>query len=464
MAAKGPFYAPSTGVNARDVRAAFGLALHMHQPIVPEGRQDGGSLQDADLVSYLDHMMRHQWIHDNHNAPVFEWCYRRMGHFIPDLVDNGMNPRIMLDYSGDLLWGLPKMGKGDVLDDLRRITLDGRYWPYVEWLGTFWSHAVAPSTPANDLRLHIRAWQEHFAAIFGYEALARVRGFSLSEMALPNNPDQCYELVRTLNESGYLWVMVQEHSVENLDGSSIRRPHVPHLLVARNTRGNEASIVALVKTQGSDTKLVAQFQPYYEAQSLGGWQELAGMTVPPYVVQIGDGENGGVMMNEFPPKYKSVFGNEIGKSGVIALNGTEYLEQLAGLGCGKDRFIRIQPRWQHRVWAKMGDNPSPEAVARAIDECKKEDWRFYMDRDGGNWTQSISWTKGYERELNEIETVSALFHQRFPSPQPQSDRYRRALIHLLLCETSCFRYWGQGIFTEYARELVRRTRAILDEA
>ncbi|MCL5958898.1 MAG: glycosyl hydrolase family 57, partial [Chloroflexi bacterium] len=460
-AKQGPFYAPATGVQVRDVKASFGMALHMHQPMVPEGRPDGGDLKNADLVSYLDHMARHQGIHDFHNAPVFEWCYRRMAHFIPELVDSGKSPRIMLDYSGDLLWGLAKMGKGDVLDDLRRITDDRRYWPYVEWLGTYWSHPVAPSTPAGDLRLHIRAWQENFAAIFGFEALSRVRGFSLPEMALPNNPDQAYEVIKALDEFGYQWVMVQVHTVENVDGSGIKQPHVPHLLRARNSKGDEAKIVALIKTQGSDTKLVGQLQPFYEAKSLGGWQKLGDTQVLPFVVQIGDGENGGVMMNEFPPKYKSVFDHEIQGSGVIGLNGTEYLEALAGLGCTEESFIPVQPVWQHRVWAKVGNSPSPEAVARAIDECKKEDGRFYMDRDGGNWTQNLSWTKGYERELNEIENASALFHEVFDGPQPQSDQYRRALVHLMLCETSCFRYWGQGMFTEYARELVRRTKDIL---
>jgi hypothetical protein len=40
---------------------------------------------------------------------------------------------------------------------------------------------------------------------------------------------------------------------------------------------------------------------------------------------------------------------------------------------------------------------------------------------------------------------------------PTSDpRYRRALFHLLACETSCYRYWGQGIWTDYGAELARR--------
>ncbi|MFM8966648.1 MAG: glycosyl hydrolase family 57, partial [Vulcanococcus sp.] len=39
--------------------------------------------------------------------------------------------------------------------------------------------------------------------------------------------------------------------------------------------------------------------------------------------------------------------------------------------------------------------------------------------------------------------------------------YREALLHLLLLETSCFRYWGQGTWTDYAREIHRRGEALL---
>jgi hypothetical protein len=34
----------------------------------------------------------------------------------------------------------------------------------------------------------------------------------------------------------------------------------------RNSRGEVIAITALIKTQGSDTKLVAQMQPYHEAK------------------------------------------------------------------------------------------------------------------------------------------------------------------------------------------------------
>ena len=130
-------------------------------------------------------------------------CYKRMGEFVPQLLDEGLAPRIMLEYSGTLLHGLRQMGANDVLDALAGITADPRNRQAVEWLGCPWGHAVAPSTPVQDFRLHVRAWQHHFAALFGLDALGRVRGFSPAEMALPNHPDVAYEFVKTLTDCGY---------------------------------------------------------------------------------------------------------------------------------------------------------------------------------------------------------------------------------------------------------------------
>src|SRR5438093_3173994 len=149
-----------------------------------------------------------------------------MGEVIPQLVEEGNKTRVMLDYSGCLLYGLRAMGLNDVFDNLKRITLDPAYRRSVEWLGTCWGHAVAPSTPVQDFRLHVRAWQHHFAAIFGLDALSRVRGFSPPEMALPNHPDVFYEFVRTLRECGYRWVLVQEPPAERAgEAGPIRQPH-----------------------------------------------------------------------------------------------------------------------------------------------------------------------------------------------------------------------------------------------
>lgn len=327
------------------VASAFAVALHMHQPLIPAG---GPELRTARVISNLQYMLEHQGLGDNHNAPVFLRCYRRMGEIVPRLADEGRQPRVMLEYSGTLLHGLRQIGASEVIDALRRITCDPRYSGAVEWLGCSWGHAVAPSTPVQDYRLHVRAWQHHFAALFGLAALGRVRGFSPAEMALPNHPDVAHAFVRTLLDCGYEWVLVQEHTVEKLDGGRVDRPHVPHRLVCTSSTGETASIVAVVKTQGSDTKLVGQMQPYYEAKGLSR-QDLAGHSVPPLVTQIADGENGGVMMNEFPAKYEEVV-RECSGTATSMMNVTEYLEQLHGTGVDVEDLPVIQPLLHHCIW------------------------------------------------------------------------------------------------------------------
>jgi len=366
----------------------------------------------------------------------------------------------MLEYSGTLLHGMRHMGLHDVFDNLKRVTCEPRYRHCVEWLGMPWGHAVAPSTPAQDFHLHVRAWQHHFAAIFGLEALSRVRGFSPAEMALPNHPDTAYEYVKTLKDCGYQWVLIQEHTVELAEnGQSLRQKHLPHRLVCKNSRGEEASIIAIIKTQGSDTKLVAQMQPYYEAKSLSRW-ELAGKQVPPLVTQIADGENGGVMMNEFPPKFLEAMRESSG-SQTPAMNASEYLEHLFALGIREADLPMVQPSFQKRIWDRFKSGEGEQRLAKVIEELKKEDHRFHME--GGSWTNDISWVRGYDNVLGPMEKSSSLFYEKVLKPGvPTSDaRYRNALFHLLCSQTSCYRYWGQGMWTDYGREICRRTEAII---
>jgi len=457
MARTGPFYLPESAVNFDQIQRAFAVALHMHQPLIPAGGED---LKTAEIISNLQDMFNHPDNGDNHNATVFRSCYQRMGEIIPQLLKEGHQPRVMLDYSGCLLDGLCRMGADDVIEDLRKITCEPAYRGCVEWLATPWGHAVAPSTPVQDFRLHVQAWQHFFAALFGLDALSRVRGFSPSEMALPNHPDVFYEFVKTLKECGFRWVLVQEHTIERAsDGSSIDRPHVPHRLVAKNSEGQTLSITAIIKTQGSDTKLVAQMQPYFEAQTLSR-MELGGKQIPPIVTQIADGENGGVMMNEFPPKYLDVMAEASG-SETPPVNVTEYLEYLDSIGVSEDDFPAAQPIMQKRIWDRFADGAGPEALATTIAELEKEDDRFHVD--GGSWTANISWVRGYEDVLGPMQKASALFAEKMLAPNvPTSDpAYRSALYHLFTTQTSCFRYWGEGMWTDYGRELCRRTMEIL---
>ena len=443
---------PSTEHGAQGLKSAFACALHMHQPTVPAG-------PNGALISHLQYMLEHPNEGDNHNAEPFAECYRRMATLIPELIREGCNPRIMLDYSGNLLWGVTQMQRRDITEALHYLACDAEMERHVEWLGTFWSHAVAPSTPIPDLALQISAWQHQFADLFGDAALQRVRGFSLPEMHLPNHPDTLFALVNSLLEAGYRWLLVQEHSVEQLDGSSLsyQQRFVPNRLVARSSSGEEVSITALIKTQGSDTKLVGQMQPCEEAFGLSR-QQLGNVEIPSLVSQIADGENGGVMMNEFPEAFRQANRRiRDSKPDTAALNGSEYLEQLDALGLKTSDLPRIQAVHQHRLWQKAGESGDLESVTTSIDELSSANDGFSME--GASWTNNLSWVEGYDNVLQPMQRFSASFHQQFDqqlSEQPrlsQSPAFRDALMHLLLLETSCFRYWGQGQWTDYAKAI-----------
>ena len=451
----------NSGIELEHVRSGFACALHMHQPTVPAGVNNK-------LISHLQHMLDHPNEGDNHNAEPFAHCYRRLAELLPELINEGCSPRIMLDYSGNLLWGIEQMGRHDIGDALHYLACDPLMQRHVEWLGTFWSHAVAPSTPIPDLKLQISAWQQQFVACFGSAALERVKGFSPPEMALPNHPDTLFEFVKALKEAGYQWLLVQEHSVECMDGSPLQRSQcfVPNRLLARNSQGEEISITALIKTQGSDTKLVGQMQPYYEA--LGCERQCLGdVEVPSLVSQIADGENGGVMMNEFPEAFRQANRHiRDNPKGTAAINGSEYLESLERNGVDPHHFPAIQAVQQHRLWSELGDNTSTEGLEETISKLTADDISFSME--GASWTNNLSWVEGYANVLAPMNQLSAQFHARFdPSvaADPTTTRtraYQESLLHLLLLETSCFRYWGQGAWTEYAREIHRRGEDLLN--
>ena len=445
----------NSAIKFEQLRSGFACALHMHQPTVPAGAGNT-------LISHLQYMLDHPNEGDNHNAEPFAHCYRRLAELLPELINEGCAPRIMLDYSGNLLWGIEQMGRRDIGDALHYLACDPLMQEHVEWLGTFWSHAVAPSTPIPDLKLQISAWQQQFVACFGRAALERVKGFSPPEMALPNHPDTLFEFVKALKDAGYQWLLVQEHSVERIDGSPLQRDQcfVPNRLVARNSKGEETCITALIKTQGSDTKLVGQMQPYYEALGCDR-QQLGEVDVPSLVSQIADGENGGVMMNEFPEAFRQA-NRQIrdNPNGTVAINGSEYIEALERSGVNPSHFPTIQAVQQHRLWREAGDNATADGIQSAINRLSDADAGFNME--GASWTNNLSWVEGYANVLGPMNQLSAQFHALFDQTVDRdssitcTQAYQESLLHVLLLETSCFRYWGQGAWTDYAHEIHRR--------
>jgi len=144
------------------------------------------------------------------------------------------------------------------------------------------------------------------------------------------------------------------------------------------------------------------------------------------------------------------------------LNVTEYLEHLFALGVTEAELPVIQPVLQKLIWERITPGDGPDRLAKAIAEIGRENSRFHME--GGSWTNNMSWVRGYEQVLRPMEEVSSrFFNVVIQRAVPTSDvRYRNALFHLLCSQTSCYRYWGQGLWTDYGRELCRRTGAILD--
>ena len=189
-------------------------------------------------------------------------------------------------------------------------------------------------------------------------------------------------------------------------------------------------------------------------------RKVNGLAIPPIVTQIGDGENGGVMMNEFPNCYRQAI-RSFNTDGVVNANVTEYLELIERAGVREDMLPPIRPVQQGAVLARI-KKWELGAADKAIAEIKREKPGFNMD--GGSWTNNISWVKGYENVLTPMNRFSAMFHEKLDkrTVDKNSHAYRNVLFHLLMSETSCFRYWGQGVWTEYGQEIIRRGTEILN--
>lgn len=69
----------------------------------------------------------------------------------------------------------------------------------------------------------------------------------------------------------------------------------------------------------------------------------------------------------------------------------------------------------------------------------------------------------FEDVLGPMEAVSRMFYGKVIKPGFSSSdpRYRNALFHLLVSQTSCYRYWGQDLWTGYGREICRPAVDIL---
>ena len=171
----------------------------------------------------------------------------------------------------------------------------------VGWLGCPWGHCVALSMPVQGVRLHVRAWQHRCVEMFGLAAFGRV-----------------------------------EDTVEQLDGSGVERGTSltgwPVGVQAARRRASSRSSGRREATRGWSHRCSATTR----RARLGGGSWRVRM-VPPLVAQTADGENGGVMMTEVPPKsFEAV--RESSGSATAMLDGTKYLERRFAGGVGEEDF------------------------------------------------------------------------------------------------------------------------------
>lgn len=432
-----PIFLPYTQVRSRDIAAGVAIALQMHQPTLI-------SPTHGHLVSRLQVMFERPFEGDNHQAGTLTYCYGRMGDFIPELLGQGCYPRIMLAYSGALLWGLQQLGRQDILGKLRRITQEAAYFPYVEWLGTFWGHASVVTTPTADVPLHIRAWQHQFADLFGLEALARVRGFAPPQGKLPAHPDRLYQFVSEVKAAGYRWLLVASDQVEAPDGEPLRRISHPYRLVVRNTQGDVLSI-AILLTPSAPTSGV--LPAYARAKTLAGESRVRSRVS--LCAQMTWGDRDLSMINEFPSAFKRTW-HEIrqqggGRVGTIGLTGTEYLEVLESQGYTVDHYLPCQVSSQ-----RNRQRAQETTVSGSPNDLTSEQLTV-------NAHYLSDW-------LEAVYRLSDRFHQTFPASAaiPNSDLvYRQALVHHLSLQSADFQTQAETLWREHGQEMYRQGNALL---
>ena len=140
------------------------------------------------------------------------------------------------------------------------------------------------------------------------------------------------------------------------------------------------------------------------------------------------------------------------KQTVISFISTITLSQLKKAIKVKAKIVRAIPL-------------PPISFKKAIDELEEEDQSFSLS--GASWTNDLSWEDGYINVLEPIAKLSSYFHETFDHLLVQNPLltkthdYQEALLYLLLLETSCFRYWGQGTWTEYANTIFRKGEEVI---
>jgi hypothetical protein len=400
----------------------------MHQPpIVVE--TDSNSVILGNLEKMLDGPQNSE---ESWNAQWYALAYKNPARFAKLLKSEGYEPRMMVDYSGVLLEEMAKLsanGKfehldvggeklGDVIGLWREVLEE--YPETIEFAGTAYSHCYFPATPERDAEAQIMEWRRVFAELFGEKALSRVRGFWLPEMGMTGDAAEALRFIRLLKKCGYEWLILPNAALERPEGwSTPELENRVHRLVVES-EGESEEILCVVR----DTDMGIRQQSGQNAEGCindiryrGQVLREAGSKIPPLVVPTSDGENGNVMMFEyFKNSFAPLFRDRHPE--IEFMTVSEYIDAYVAGGVLTE--VRLKPT-------------------------------------GGSWIGGHqSWQEGdlRRRVLVAVEQLSRDYAE-IEAAGKLSPEQKRAL---LLCETSCFVYWGSDFWAQQADKFIGRAR------
>ncbi|MDE5095925.1 MAG: glycoside hydrolase [Trichodesmium sp. St11_bin5] len=390
--------------------------LHFHQPPV----WNNGKLQGN-----LEKMLNSEANSEEHwNAQWFAQAYKNPARYAQQLTLEGHQPRMMVDYSGVLLEEMAKLSKNGIFSN---IYVDGKcigdvislwhevlteYSDTIEFTGSAYSHCYFPATPERDHEAQIMQWRKVFADLFGEKALSRVRGFWPPEMGVSGNPAEALRFVRLLKKCGYEWIILPNAALEHPQGwSTPELENRVHWLVVESC-GESERILCVVR----DTDMGIRQQSGHNAEGciddLRYRSRVVGMKPPGLVVPTSDGENGNVMMFEY---FKNSFAPLF--------------------------------RERHR-WLDVGFMTVSEYIDTYLSPGEITEVR--LKSTGGSWIGGHQqWQEGDLRQqvLAAVEQLSQDYAKVVESGKGSVQKSKA----LLLCETSCFVYWGSDFWAQQAK-------------
>ncbi len=410
--------------------AIFVPWLHMHQPPIWTDSDPSQLIGNLEKMLNSPENSEERW-----NAQWFAIAYKNPAHYVKQLKAEGYSPRIMVDYSGVLLEELAKLSENG---QFHQLAVDGEavgdmieLWRWVleqhpeavEFAGTAYSHCYFPATPVRDHEAQILMWRQVFADLFGETALSRVRGFWLPEMGMTGDPAEALQFIRLLKRCGYEWVILPHAALQRpQDWSTPELENRVHWLVVESG-GESERILCVVR----DTDMGIRQQSGQNAEGCINDIRYRGKTlqpqstIPALVVPTSDGENGNVMMFEY---FKNSFAP----------------------------LFRQSQRWPEIGFMTVSeyiDTYLPKGPTTTV----------HLKATGGSWIgDHQSWQGGDLRQtvLQQVEQLSQAYAQQRQHSSLSSEQERA----LLLCETSCFVYWGSSFWAEQAERCIAWARSL----